>query len=277
MPVRKRKVAVILQREEPDMASDDTLSGVDDMMFNPAVDLDNIIDMYMIMSVQKGLYMGDVKLEPPVLPHMGLGISVNQPKELLEKVRQDILGILCRYSIVHDKTMVMLGKSYAYMRDPTDEEIKHDIDHFGIEQILWPFDFYVERAEKDISELPGDLKTFKVFGEDHIYVGPPRMEEGLFACYIDTYKPRHPLELMIDTVEGRKPESIKYQIGESGFVVAIIHHDSPAVMEDIRDTKYIDIKKGYDHLMETIADESDEHKEKILRQREELSEQERYW
>lgn len=253
------------------------IDGMDDLRLVHSVELDDIGSMYMIMHVQEGFYSGDVTHEPPVLPHMGLGRTLTHSNEFYDKVKQDVLGVMCRYSICHDNTMLMLGKLYAHFRDPTDEEIRHDIDHFGIEQILWPFEFYAAQSGKAVDELPGKLKTFPVFGEPHIYVGPSRMERAKLACVVDLYQPRNSVEDMLDYIEARKPESSLHEIGDSGFMIALVHHDSPAVMEGVRDRDQVDIKRGYDQLMETIADETEEHREMIRRERDKILEEDRHY
>ncbi len=176
-----------------------------------------------ILYSTNGFYTGNILFDRPVRPEMGLSDSVDQSNETY-KLFEDIVihTVAARYSAIFNTPMVIMTKMFGISRHPTKDEIEHDIDHFGIEQMLWPKGFYARQAGIKVSEIDPKLPKYKfpkgswMGNEEHIYMGPMRMEHAQCATFIDRYPLRTDLDYMIDFIESLKPTEEK--LGEKRVV-----------------------------------------------------------
>ena len=118
------------------------------------VDETNLSKVFNILRLTNGVFFGTVNYEAPIRPHMGMFQELDIVGEVIEKFVEDAMqGIASKYTVYNPQVSLLgIARTYVKTRHPTDDEIEHDIDHAGLEQILWPVDFYLKRMENDIRD-----------------------------------------------------------------------------------------------------------------------------
>jgi len=187
-----------------------------------------------ILYASNGFYTGDILFDRPIRPEQGLSDSINQSNETYKLIEENIIHtVVARYSALFNTPMIAITKMFGIERPPTKEEIEHDLDHFGIDQMLWPKDFYAGKTGTSIDEIDPKIPRYNfpkgsfMGDEEYIYTGPMRMEYAQCATFIDRYPLRTSLDYMIETIEDLK--RTEEQIGkdklvtDGGFLVDVMY------------------------------------------------------
>lgn len=140
-----------------------------------------------ILKATGGFSWVNITVEAPVLPFIRLEHTLDYQRQVHDEFVELYRSALNTYGVPRNKEMVLVAREQAIFRPASEEEIEADIDHFGIEQILWPINFYESQINKRWNPEEDPKPTFPLLGEDHIYVGPPRLEKAVFSTYVDTW------------------------------------------------------------------------------------------
>ena len=165
-----------------------------------------------ILYASNGFYTGDILFDRPIRPEQGLSDSINQSNETYKLIEENIIHtVVARYSALFNTPMIAITKMFGIERPPTKEEIEHDLDHFGIDQMLWPKDFYAGKTGTSIDEIDPKIPRYNfpkgsfMGDEEYIYTGPMRMEYAQCATFID----RYPLRMQRSSpFPGEKPDDV---------------------------------------------------------------------
>ncbi len=85
-----------------------------------------------------------------------------------------------QYSLREGIPAGVLARFDVYFRSPTKEEMEYDFNIFG-EQVLGPS---VKEASEEERKSYENNEMFKFWGENHYYLGPPRIVKGSFLTRV---------------------------------------------------------------------------------------------
>jgi hypothetical protein len=231
------------------------------------IDIEDQYSLFSSLAVTNGFFVGNITYTPPIRPEMGLHNTLDQQKVFEPKIMENMIrNTMSRYGIIKDTAMIFFGKTYALMRPPTDDEIEHDIDHYGIEQVLWTEDYYAKRT----GSVEPWMKRYNfpknsLFGDETwVYVGPWRVTEMMCATFIDKYPLRTSLDYMIHVVEDMRPKDMPdMRVGDGGFNIALAekgvilphqHYYTNGESAPIRESKDINLESVYSGLRDYIVE-----------------------
>lgn len=225
--------------------------------------------LFSILKASGGLFHGNIKIKAPIRPHMGLSESLNMQKEVSEEFTRKYLGGIINYfssyknipllSVIHEK---------AYMRHANKEEIYHDIDHFG-EQVWMPKDMLLkENQTLEEFEKENDQPRVTLFGEEMVYVGPPRILQGDFSTYIVPHPTKKTFEHIYKEVNSIAPQGD--MVGDGGYIVALSKQGAtmqmtlaPGKYDPVKKTNICELENKLNYYLEEQSEEFAQHREEI--------------
>lgn len=154
------------------------------------------------VAFQAGIFMSKASVLGPVAVyapegHQGLRhyfeIQKEQPSSLIGWVGPAGVG---QYSLKHGPAGV-LGRLDIHFRFPTSEEMHTDFDGFG-DQVVGP---RVDEVPEDEREKYDGNAIFQLWGEDHYFIGPPRIVKSVLLSRVFAGDKPNDISELVDDIE----------------------------------------------------------------------------